>query len=197
MDPQQAKNHLMAECSRKEISTGQARALLAKWLDTGTNTKAVKEIINSLVKDKYIDDSRFAKAYTRDKLRFSKWGPEKIMTGLSDAGIDKAIAEQTVKDEEPLSFQILSDLLSKKKAELEKKQEKRIAETKKQIVLLKGKLGDIETQKERAALQRKIYAFQTKIRTSNQQIRAALMAFAVRKGFSLKQISSALKQIEI
>lgn len=133
MDPQQAKNRLMAECSRKEISTVQARALLSKWLDTGTNTKAVKEIINSLVKDKYIDDSRFAKAYTRDKFRFSKWGPEKIMTGLSDAGIDKAIAEQTFKDEEPLSLQILSDLLSKKKAELEKKQEKKIAETKKQI----------------------------------------------------------------
>ena len=193
MDPQQAKNRLMAECSRKEISTGQARALLAKWLDTGTDTKAVKEIINSLVKDKYIDDSRFAKAYTRDKLRFSKWGPEKIMTGLSDAGIDKAIAEQTVKEEEPLSLQILSDFLSKKKAELEKKQEKKIAETKKQIELLKGKLGDIETQKERAALQRKIYALQTKIRTSNQQIHAALMAFAVRKGFSVSQISTAIR----
>lgn len=183
----------MAECSRKEISTVQARALLSKWLDTGTNTKAVKEIINSLVKDKYIDDSRFAKAYTRDKFRFSKWGPEKIMTGLSDAGIDKAIAEQTFKDEEPLSLQILSDLLSKKKAELEKKQEKKIAETKKQIELLKGKLNDIETQKERAALQRKIYTLQTKIRTSNQQIRAALMAFTVRKGFPLTQISTVLK----
>ncbi|MBQ6310011.1 MAG: RecX family transcriptional regulator [Bacteroidales bacterium] len=193
MDPQQAKNRLMAECSRKEISTGQARALLAKWLDTDTNAKAVKEIINSLVKDKYIDDSRFAKAYTRDKLRFSKWGPEKIMTGLSDAGIDKAIAEQTVKDEEHLSLQILSDLLSKKKAELEKKQEKKIAETKKQIELLNEKLGDIETQKERAALQRKIYTLQTKIRTSNQQIRAALMTFAARKGFSISQISLATR----
>ena len=197
MEIKNALSRLMAECSRKEVSTGQAKALLAKWLDTDSNAKAVKEIVSTLVKDKYIDDSRFAKAYTRDKLRFSKWGPEKILQGLSDAGVDKSIAEQTVKDEEPLSFQILSDLLSKKKAELEKKQERKTAETKKQIELLKEKLGDVETQKERAALQRKIYALQTKIRSSNQQIRSALMAFAVRKGFSIKQISSALKQIEI
>ena len=190
MDSQQAKNRLMAECSRKEISAHQARQWLMKHEIPESETK---QIVNTLVKDKYIDDSRFAKAFTRDKLRFSKWGPEKILQGLGDAGIDKSIAEQTVKEEESLSLQILSDLISKKQKELEKKQEKKIAETQKQIELLKEKLGDIETQKERAALQRKIYAFQTKIRTSNQQIRSALMAFAVRKGFSVSQISTALK----
>lgn len=190
MDPQLARNRLMAECSRKEISAHQARQWLLKQ---EIPESATKQIVNTLVKDKYIDDSRFAKAFTRDKLRFSKWGPDKILQGLGDAGIDKAIAEQTVKDEESLSLQILSDLLSKKQKELERKQEKKIAETKKQIELLKEKLGDIETQKERAALQRKIYTLQTKIRTSNQQIRSSLMAFATRKGFSVSQISTALK----
>ncbi|MBR5074717.1 MAG: RecX family transcriptional regulator [Bacteroidales bacterium] len=194
MDSQQARTRLMAECSRKEISARQARQWLIKHDIPESETK---QIVNSLVKDKYIDDSRFAKAYTRDKLRFSKWGPEKILQGLGDAGIDKSIAEKTVKEEESLAIQILSDLLSKKQKELEKKQEKRIAETQNQIELLKDKLGDIETQKERASLQRKIYTLQTKIRSSNQQTRSALMAFALRKGFSLKQISSALKQIEI
>lgn len=190
MDPQLARNRLMAECSRKEISARQARQWLLKQEIPESETKS---IVNTLVKDKYIDDSRFAKAFTRDKLRFSKWGPDKILQGLGDAGIDKSIAEKTIKDEEPLSLQILSDFLQKKKAELEKKQEKKIAETKKQIELLKEKLGDVETQKERAALQRKIYALQIKIRSSNQQIRSALMAFAVRKGFSVSQISTALK----
>ncbi|MBR6466296.1 MAG: RecX family transcriptional regulator [Bacteroidales bacterium] len=201
MDSQQAKNRLMAECSRKEISAHQARQWLMKHEIPESETK---QIVNTLVKDKYIDDSRFAKAYTRDKLRFSKWGPDKILQGLSDAGIDKSIAQQAIKEEESLSLQILGDLLSRKQKELEKKQEKKIAETKKQIELLKEKLRTLESrsggfdpkvQKERAALQRKIYALQAKIRTSNQQIRSALLAFAVRKGFPLTQISAALRNL--
>ena len=159
-----------------------------------------KQIVNTLVKDKYIDDSRFAKAYTRDKLRFSKWGPEKILKGLSDAGIDKSIAEQTVKEEESLSLQILSDLLSRKQKELEKKQEKKIAETTAQIQFLYKKLNQIQNQKDstpkdKVSIQRKIYSLQTKIRTSSQQIRSALLAFAVRKGFPLTQISAALRNL--
>ena len=204
---------MMAECSRKEISTSQARAKLLKWLEQPDEEAlpqslktAIEQIIASLVKDKYIDDSRFAKAFTRDKLRFCGWGPEKILRGLSDAGIDKSIAEKAVKEEEALSLQILSDLLSGKRRELEKKQDRKIAEAQSQMELLREKLGEMESQssgfdpvmlKERASLQRKLYALQTKIRTSNQQIRAALLAFATRKGFPLKQISSALKQIEI
>ena len=198
MDSSQAKTRLMAECSRKEVSALQARQWLLKH---EIPESEIKQIVNSLVKDKYIDDSRFAKAFTRDKLRFSKWGSDKIMTGLSDAGIDKAIAEQAIKEEETLSLQILSDLLSKKQKELERKQEKKIAETKSQIQLLYKKLNQLQNQKDstpkdKVSIQRKIYALQTKIRTSNQQIRAALMAFAVRKGFSLAQISTVLKHIE-
>ena len=177
----------MAECSRKEISARQARQWLQKH---EVPEPEIKQIINGLVKDKYIDDSRFAKAFTRDKLRFSKWGPDKIRIGLSDAGIDKVIAQQAIEEEESLSLQILSDLLSKKQKELERKQEKKIAEAKSQIQLLKTPPGDLKSQ-------RKIYALQTRIRTSNQQIRAALMAFAVRKGFPMTQISTALKQIVI
>lgn len=211
MDSQQAKNRLMAECSRKEISAHQARAKLLKWLNQSdeeaqpqSSKTAVEQIIASLVKDKYIDDSRFAKAFTRDKLRFCGWGPEKILRGLSDAGIDKSIAEKTIKEEEALSLQILSDLLSRKRRELEKKQDRKIAEAQSQMEHLKEKLGEMERQsygfdpvtlKERASLQRKLYALQTKIRTSNQQIRASLLAFATRKGFSLAQISTALHNL--
>ena len=197
MESQQARNRLMAECSRKEISAHQARQWLLKH---EIPESEIKQIVNNLVKDKYIDDSRFAKAFTRDKLRFSKWGPDKIMTGLSDAGIDKSIARQSIKDEESLSLQILSDLLSKKQKELEKKQEKKNAETKSQIQLLYKKLNQIQNQKDstpkdKVSIQRKIYALQTKIRTSSQQIRAALLAFAVRKGFPLTQISTALRNL--
>ena len=197
MESQQARNRLMAECSRKEISAHQARQWLLKH---EIPESEIKQIVNTLVKDKYIDDSRFAKAFTRDKLRFSKWGPDKIMTGLSDAGIDKSIARQSIKDEESLSLQILSDLLSKKQKELEKKQEKKNAETKSQIQLLYKKLNQIQNQKDstpkdKVSIQRKIYALQTKIRTSSQQIRAALLAFAVRKGFPLTQISTALRNL--
>lgn len=206
---QRAKARLTAECSRREISSGQARQMLIRWLSkdsplTDRQEKEIEETISSLKKDKYMDDSRFARAFTKDKLRFSKWGPEKILQGLSDAGVDKTIAEQAIKEEEALCFQILSDLLSKKKVELERKQGRKTAEAQKQIELLKEKLSDIDSQssgydpqiqKERAAFQRKIYSLKTKIRTSDQQIRSSLMAFSIRKGFPRTQISSALKNL--
>lgn len=183
----------MAECSRREISSGQARKWLVKREIPETE---IKHIIDSLVKDKYIDDARFAKAFTRDKLRFSKWGPEKILRGLSDAGVDKSVAEEAVNDQEDLAIQVLTDILSKKRKDLEKKAEKKAAEDKSKLESLERQLKDSkECYKQRASVQRKIYSLQTKLRNSSLQSKAALVAFARTKGFPSKLIEKAIKDI--
>ena len=124
----------MAECSRREISSGQARKWLVKREIPETE---IKHIIDSLVKDKYIDDARFAKAFTRDKLRFSKWGPEKILRGLSEAGVEQSIAEEAVNEQEDLALQVLTDLLSKKRQDLERKKDKKNEEYLSKIIVFK------------------------------------------------------------
>ena len=198
---QRAKARLTAECSRREISSGQARQMLIRWLSkdsppTEKQEKEIEEIISSLKKDKYMDDSRFARAFTRDKLRFSKWGPEKILRGLSDAGVDQSIAEEAVNQQEDLAIQILTDLLSKKRQDLEKKAEKKAAEDRSKLESLERQLKDSkECYKQRASVQRKIYSLQTKLRNSSLQSKAALVAFARTKGFPSKLIEKAIKDI--
>ena len=201
MDSRQAKARLMAECSRREISSGQARHKLIQWLSkdsplTDRQEKEIEETISSLKKDKYIDVARFAKALTRDKLRFSKWGPEKILRGLSEAGVEQSIAEEAVREQEDLALQVLTDLLSKKRQDLEKKAEKKAAEDRSKLESLERQLKDSkECYKQRASVQRKIYSLQTKLRNSSLQSKAALVAFARTKGFPSKLIEKAIKDI--
>lgn len=198
---QRAKARLTAECSRREISSGQARQMLIRWLSkdsplTDRQEKEIEETISSLKIDKYIDDARFAKAFTRDKLRFSKWGPEKILRGLSEAGVEQSIAEEAVNDQEDLALQVLADLLSKKRQDLEKKAEKKAAEDRSKLESLERQLKDSkECYKQRASVQRKIYSLQTKLRNSSLQSKAALVAFARTKGFPSKLIEKAIKDI--
>ena len=198
---QRAKARLTAECSRREISSGQARQMLIRWLFkdsplTDRQEKEIEETISSLKKDKYIDDARFAKAFTRDKLRFSKWGPEKILRGLSEAGVEQSIAEEAVNNQEDLALQVLADLLSKKRQDLEKKAEKKAAEDRSKLESLERQLKDFkECYKQRASVQRKIYSLQTKLRNSSLQSKAALVAFARTKGFPSKLIEKAIKDI--
>ena len=188
---ERARTKLMALCSRREISSGQARTKLLRWLEA--DTSGAEKVVDELVREKYIDDSRFARAYTRDKLRFSKWGPEKILRGLGDAGVERSIAEEAVNSEENLSLEVLSELLSKKRKELERKAEKKDAGLRLKLEGLQRELEELESPgdsadvkeyyKRKASLQRKIYAIQMKLRTSSLQTKEALNAYASSKGF--------------
>lgn len=48
----------------------------------GLSADAAERILNNLTERKFLDDSRFARAYARDKARFSGWGVHKIRQGL-------------------------------------------------------------------------------------------------------------------
>ena len=96
MDLKQAKNRLMAECSKKELSEKQAFAKLQKWAGEEASKKDLEKTIAELKEDKYIDDARFAECYVRDKVRFSGWGPVKIMMKLSEAGVKRDVGQGAV-----------------------------------------------------------------------------------------------------
>lgn len=53
-----------------------------KVLKKGFSAAAADKIVDYLVKNKYIDDSRYAKAFASDKVRFSGWGRNKIRVYL-------------------------------------------------------------------------------------------------------------------
>lgn len=87
----EARMRLADLCARSEQCESDLVRKMRLW---GLSGSAISDIIDTLKREKFLDDSRFARAYARDKARFSKWGRNKIRAGLSAKRISSAdIAE--------------------------------------------------------------------------------------------------------
>lgn len=84
MTPEKALNTMAAICSKKEYCSQDVRKKLQKW---EVPENEITRILDFLYKNKFVDDSRFAAFYARDKFRFNKWGPQKINQMLRQKGI--------------------------------------------------------------------------------------------------------------
>ena len=84
--PEQALAALMRLCARAEKSQDDARRLMRGW---GVAEKDAEQVLGRLVRDRFIDDSRYAEAFVREKLRLSGWGEYKIRTALQRKGVSK------------------------------------------------------------------------------------------------------------
>lgn len=88
--PDEALAALMRLCARAEKSEGDARRLMRGW---GVAEKDAEQVLGRLVRDRFIDDSRYAEAFVREKLRLSGWGEYKIRTALQRKRIDRALID--------------------------------------------------------------------------------------------------------
>lgn len=87
--PEQALNALMNLCAKSEKSTGDAHRLMMRW---GVEAADRDRIVARLVEEKYIDNRRYADAFTREKLSLGGWGTYKIRAALRA----KQIGEETI-----------------------------------------------------------------------------------------------------
>ena len=85
---QQALQSLMRLCARSEKSTGDALRLMHTW---GVPYAEQRGVLDKLIADRYIDNRRYAEAYTREKSRLSGWGERKIAMQLRIKGVEKEI----------------------------------------------------------------------------------------------------------
>ena len=83
-DPDKLLLRMMSLCAGAEHSTGE---ISRKLMRQGLSSEETARIVERLVADKFIDDSRFARAYVNDKIKFSNWGRNKIRMGLLSKGI--------------------------------------------------------------------------------------------------------------
>ena len=90
---QQALQSLMRLCARSEKSSGDALRLMQQWQVPHTERQGVLE---RLVKDRFIDDGRYAEAYVREKSRLSGWGARKIAMQLRQKGVSQAIIDEAL-----------------------------------------------------------------------------------------------------
>ena len=66
-------------CCQSEHCVADITEKLLRW---GISREDSDRIIDRLIDEKYIDESRYALAYVRDKVRFSHWGRVKIKSML-------------------------------------------------------------------------------------------------------------------
>ena len=83
---QQALQSLMRLCARSEKSTGDALRLMRTW---GVPEAEQRGVLDRLIADRYIDNRRYAEAYTREKSRLAGWGERKIAMQLRLKGVER------------------------------------------------------------------------------------------------------------
>ena len=91
----------MKACSGREQCISDIWSMLDRW---GAKDESVKEqIIKSLLKEKFIDEQRYSRAFVLDHFRYSHWGRVKITMGLRNKKVSpEAIASglEAIDDEE-------------------------------------------------------------------------------------------------
>lgn len=79
------------------------------------NAAEAAEILEHLMKEKYIDDLRYASAYARDKASISGWGATKIRYMLSAKGISSEVISQALEEVDSSKAQVRLDKLMENK----------------------------------------------------------------------------------
>lgn len=89
----EALSSLMRLCSRAEKSSGDALRLMRTW---GVAEEERQGVLDRLIAQRFIDDARYAEAYTREKSVMAGWGVRKIAEQLRLKGISRDIITSTL-----------------------------------------------------------------------------------------------------
>lgn len=89
-------SRLQNQCSRREYCSSDILAKAKKLLEGDTD--AANDVLESLVKDRYVDDLRYASAFAREKASIQGWGRVKISYMLSAKGISKSVIKEALEE---------------------------------------------------------------------------------------------------
>ena len=92
---QEAYLQLAAMCAQAEHCEQEMRDKMKRW---AIEPDAQDRVIARLIKERYIDNERYARAFVKDKIRYNKWGRRKVMQALWMKRIDDDI-QRSVLDE--------------------------------------------------------------------------------------------------
>ena len=113
MTQQEILSKLTALCARAEYCSHEMRQKMRKW---GADAATEEAVLAYLVKEKYIDDSRYARLFVKDRIQSNKWGRRKVEQALYLKQIPKGIIREAL-DEVPdeVYLAILRPLLKSKR----------------------------------------------------------------------------------
>ena len=110
---QEAYLTLAAVCAQAEHCQWEMLEKMRRW---EVPEEAQARVMQRLVKERYVDDERYAQAFVKDKIRYNKWGRRKVDQALWQKHIDEDIRKRVldeVDDDEYLK--VLRPLLKQKR----------------------------------------------------------------------------------
>ena len=104
---------LAALCAQAEHCQYEMLEKMRRW---ELPEDAQARVMAKLVKERYVDDERYAQAFVKDKIRYNKWGRRKVEQALWQKRIDEDIRKRVLDEvDEDEYLSILRPLLKQKR----------------------------------------------------------------------------------
>ena len=113
MTEQEAYLQLATLCAQAEHCEQEMRDKMKRWeIDETVQNR----IIDRLVKERYIDNERYARTFVKDKIRYNKWGMRKVQQALWMKRIDNDIQQRVLDEIDDMEYlDVLRPLLKQKR----------------------------------------------------------------------------------
>ena len=116
---QEAYLQLAAMCAQAEHCEQEMRDKMKRW---AIDPDAQDRVVARLIKERYIDNERYARAFVKDKIRYNKWGRRKVMQALWMKRIDNDILHQVLDEIDDKEYiDVLIPLLKQKRKAIKAK----------------------------------------------------------------------------
>jgi len=113
MTEQEAYLQLAALCAQAEHCQQEMREKMRRW---GLDEATQERVVSRLVKERFVDDERYARAFVKDKVRYNKWGRRKVQQGLWVKRIDDDIQHRVLAEVDDKAYlDVLRPLLKQKR----------------------------------------------------------------------------------
>jgi regulatory protein len=99
MEEKKVLERLQRQCARAEYCSSDVYRKALKALEG--DAEAAARIMASLTEDRYVDDRRYAAAFTREKSSLQGWGTVKIRFQLRGKGIPDEIISEALGEIDP------------------------------------------------------------------------------------------------
>lgn len=144
MTEQEAYLQLAALCAQAEHCQQEMRDKMKRWeIDETVQNR----IIARLVKERYIDDERYARAFVKEKIRYNKWGRRKVQQALWQKRIDDDIQRRVLDEiEEKEYLDVLRPLLKQKRKTIKAQSDYELNQKLMRFALSRGFTFDIIRQ---------------------------------------------------
>ena len=119
LTPSEALNKAAAYCTLCERCISEVSTKLTAW---GVPYAVQEEIITRLIEEKFIDETRYCRAFVNDKVRFNRWGRLKITAALREKRLPQEYIKEAMDNiDEDAYQQSLQETIDFKRRELKGK----------------------------------------------------------------------------